>query len=140
MHSALWAAPPQGCFKINTDGARSVVDGRASCGVLCVTQMEDGCAWARGLCWVFVETDCLEACRILQGRPHAPDISNLTKHIFEICNREWMVSFHHVPRSGNKVVDFLAKQVNGENFDIQLFENPSNPVFQLLQADDCYSC
>ncbi|KAK9006857.1 hypothetical protein V6N11_019188 [Hibiscus sabdariffa] len=95
-----------------------------------------GCAWARGLRRVLVETDCMEACRLLQGGLHASDISNLTKHIHEICKRGWMISFHHVSHSENKVADFLVKQVNGVDFDIYLFDNPLTYVVHCLQDDE----
>ncbi|KAK8524822.1 hypothetical protein V6N12_029677 [Hibiscus sabdariffa] len=130
-------------------------------GVLHVTPMEDGVLDFRsslgyvlfwkpnfGVCilvWVvlghgmrriLVETDCLDVCRLLQGSPHAPGISNLTKHIHEICKHEWMVSFHHVPRSDNQIADLLAKHVNGEDFDIHLFDSPPTYIVHLLQVDE----
>ncbi|KAK8489433.1 hypothetical protein V6N11_000368 [Hibiscus sabdariffa] len=61
-------------------------------------------------------------CYVIQmsgSQPH--ECSNLIMHILALCKRSWVVSFHHVPWSGNKVADCLTKMTNIEGLDVRVF-------------------
>ncbi|KAK8599952.1 hypothetical protein V6N12_049818 [Hibiscus sabdariffa] len=82
-----------------------------------------------------VEIDCLDVVRLLSFGAPPQGASSLVRHIFELCKREWDVSFHHVLRSSNRVADCLARSVAWEDFTTRLFRVPSAPVSQILYVD-----
>ncbi|KAK8605138.1 hypothetical protein V6N13_082592 [Hibiscus sabdariffa] len=67
--------------------------------------------------WIKLNTD---------GECSFPNGASITlvRDIRRLCSQDWQVSFHHVLRIGNRVVDALAKLVESSSFDILHFVNP----------------
>ncbi|KAK8496499.1 hypothetical protein V6N12_020109 [Hibiscus sabdariffa] len=85
-----------------------------------------------------VESDCLEAVRMLHSStPNGASIT-LVREIRRLCSQDWQVSFHHVFRTGNRVADALVKLVDSSSFDTLHFVNPPLCVDRFLQ-EDCSS-
>ncbi|KAK8598510.1 hypothetical protein V6N13_094479 [Hibiscus sabdariffa] len=146
-----WNPPTDGWLKLNTDVARSPIDGRASCeGVLrdhegnwiqgftkfigrcsvvetelwgIATGME--LAWLFG-CWnLIVESDSADALRMLQRRSPKNGPFTITNHLFQLCNKDWRTEFSKVARRNNGVADGLAKLASDASFDVNIFYEPS---------------
>ncbi|KAL4298367.1 hypothetical protein GQ457_12G018860 [Hibiscus cannabinus] len=85
-----------------------------------------------------VEFDCHKAVRMLHSSsPNGASIT-LVRDIRRLCSQDWQVSFHYVLRTGNRVVDALAKLGDSSSFDILHFVNPPLCVDRFLQ-EDCSS-
>ncbi|KAL4309245.1 hypothetical protein GQ457_01G013180 [Hibiscus cannabinus] len=82
-----------------------------------------------------VETDCLDVIRLFINGFPTQGVSSLVQHISKLCSRDWIVSFHHVLRSGNRVADSLAKSSGCEDLSTRIFRVPSTSISQLLQVD-----
>ncbi|KAK8517603.1 hypothetical protein V6N13_127766 [Hibiscus sabdariffa] len=71
-------------------------------------------AWELGYRQLVVESDCMDALRLIQqgaGSGRCGSLS-LLLHIQKPCNQNWRVLFQHVSRVGNKVADMVAKLVD----------------------------
>ncbi|KAL4301928.1 hypothetical protein GQ457_10G020040 [Hibiscus cannabinus] len=157
----LWKKPPPGWFKANTDA--SVCNQTALAAVGWVLRDDCGewvfgfsrkvgrCSvllaelwaihdmlqhvWALGPRKVLIESDNVEAIRILQYRsPALPDHA-LVFSIKELTSRAWDLSFMHVPRLANRVADGLACLGRDASFDAWCFMDPPLEIVEALSTD-----
>ncbi|KAK8579023.1 hypothetical protein V6N12_069358 [Hibiscus sabdariffa] len=113
-----------GCYRINPDGFRRVEDRLAACGgmirspagewvisfakAIGVCAMVDVelwgiyiglvCAWDLYVTGIVVETDCLEALKLIRIGRNGKRSYGLVLHILELCHRFQAVSFQHIKR------------------------------------------
>ncbi|KAK9029762.1 hypothetical protein V6N11_026864 [Hibiscus sabdariffa] len=91
--------------------------------------------WTLGPRKVLIESDNVEAIRILQYRsPALPDHA-LVFSIKELTSRAWDLIFMHVPRSANRVADGLACLGRGASFDAWCFMDPPLEIVEALSTD-----
>ncbi|KAK8598157.1 hypothetical protein V6N13_095547 [Hibiscus sabdariffa] len=100
LHGSLsgpndWTPPAEGWLKLNADGARSLVNGSASCGGV----LRD-------------HRDSSEALQMVQQHASGSDPYIIVSYIREVA------------RSNNSVADWLAKFASDINFDVIFFESP----------------
>ncbi|KAK8571784.1 hypothetical protein V6N12_027857 [Hibiscus sabdariffa] len=93
------------------------------------------CSLDWGLRRVMVETDCLDVIRLFINGLSLQGVSSMVRHIFELCSQDWVVSFHHVLSSGNRVADSLIKSSVCEDLSTRIFMAPLALISQLLQTD-----
>ncbi|KAL4385886.1 hypothetical protein GQ457_09G014090 [Hibiscus cannabinus] len=153
-----WSSLPAQWVKLNCDGARRTNDNNASCGGIfqdsageclygfskfigCCSIVETelwaiwvglGLAWSKGFRPVMVETDCLDAIRLLRCLTLRGSSITLVRDIQRLCNQNWHVSFHRVSRSNNRVAYSLAKLATSSSFDVLHFAAPSFGIVYLL--------
>ncbi|KAK8575232.1 hypothetical protein V6N12_062908 [Hibiscus sabdariffa] len=82
-----------------------------------------------------VESDCLEAVRMLHSSFLNGASITLVRDIRKLCSQDWQVSFHHVLRTGNRVADALAKLTDSSSFDVLQFVIPPLCVDRFLRED-----
>ncbi|KAK8529558.1 hypothetical protein V6N12_060337 [Hibiscus sabdariffa] len=129
-----WSALSHSWVKFNVHGARRDADGRASCG----SGIRDSNG---GWCIDFLKF--IGSCSVIEAelwgctlvRPQFHAISNLVMHIFDLCGKEWSISFHHVFRSDNKVANYLAKLASWNDLDTRFYRRLPYSVIHLLQDD-----
>ncbi|KAK8584346.1 hypothetical protein V6N12_068590 [Hibiscus sabdariffa] len=61
--------------------------------------------------------------------------SSILAHIKEVRGRDWLISVHHVSRTSNKVVDFLAKRALSRDIVTDLLVSPPVGIHDLLCVD-----
>ncbi|KAK8996084.1 hypothetical protein V6N11_076333 [Hibiscus sabdariffa] len=92
-------------------------------------------AWDRGLPKINLESDCLDAVRILNEKSTSLLGNGLVATIFKLLRYDWMVSINHINRACNGVVDRLATLSKANNIDdLQLLEPPAE-VLSLMQLE-----
>ncbi|KAE8707058.1 hypothetical protein F3Y22_tig00110387pilonHSYRG00750 [Hibiscus syriacus] len=124
-----WSPPMEGWFKVNTDAARSEVDGRASCGGLIrdnIGRWRAGFAKFIGIC----STLEAELWGIYIGMVLAWDLG-IRRVIVESDNKEAILLVSGV---AVRHVDKLAKLTPPDSFDIAQFTSPPLELRTLLQA------
>ncbi|KAE8678230.1 hypothetical protein F3Y22_tig00111427pilonHSYRG00075 [Hibiscus syriacus] len=129
--SNAWLSPPHNWCKVNTDGSLEeelwgIHEGLAH-------------AWNLGERQIMVETDSLEATRMLKENSKRDSIFTLIDRVNELINRDRNVVLKHISRTANKVVDKLAK-IAATRGDIHMvFSTPPLEVIDLVQqeAADC---
>ncbi|KAK9036244.1 hypothetical protein V6N11_078252 [Hibiscus sabdariffa] len=115
----IWIPPEEGWLKLNTDGARSLVDGSASyggvlrdhngkwihgfnkfigrCSVveaeLWGISTEMDLAWGLGCRQLIIESDSSEALRMVQQYTFGGDPYVIISYIRQICNKDWQIVF-----------------------------------------------
>ncbi|KAL4367798.1 hypothetical protein GQ457_05G016360 [Hibiscus cannabinus] len=156
-----WIAPPEHWIKINTDGARSITSGLASCGGvgrdfsgtwcfgfsrdlgLCsVLEAElwgvyEGLttAWSLGYPRVIVEMDCRDAYDMLvHGNPRHLG-SSLLPGILELQQRCWEIQFRFTCREGNIPADIMSRLVQKGTLAYHRYLDPPLTVRDALDAD-----
>ncbi|KAL4284450.1 hypothetical protein GQ457_16G014180 [Hibiscus cannabinus] len=93
------------------------------------------CAWNLGFRRIVLELDSLDAYRLLSSDDNMYRFSSILAHIKEIQERDWLITVHHVSRTGNKVVDFLAKRaLSGDIVTDLLLSSPAG-IHDLLRVD-----
>ncbi|KAK9019781.1 hypothetical protein V6N11_054289 [Hibiscus sabdariffa] len=163
IHRHLTVVPlsVMGCYKVNSDGSRRVEGGLAACRGLIrdpVGEWVLGYAKAIGVClvvdaelwgiyiglayaWdlhirrVIVETDCLEALRLLKVGSNGQVSPDLVLHVLELCHRPWDVSLRQLKRDANRDADQMAKLVIFDGLDVSTFQVPTHVVGHLLHAN-----
>ncbi|KAK8498634.1 hypothetical protein V6N12_038581 [Hibiscus sabdariffa] len=101
-----WSPPVEGWIKLNVDGARSKLDGKAS--------------W-RALRYHNDIWDSVDALKAIKQGVKDSGLIAFTSYIKEICYRDWSISFVHVTRRNNGVV---------------VFAEPLTKVLPMLTFDD----
>lgn len=131
-----WKPPPQGTWKLNTDGAKENSYGLAACGGLirsCHGILVKGftckigrctafaaevwgvfhglqLAWNLGLRHVQVEVDSKDVIKALQSNEEVTDDArNVIYACKNLIQKEWNVTLLHVFREGNTAADHLAR-------------------------------
>ncbi|KAK8656310.1 hypothetical protein V6N13_098264 [Hibiscus sabdariffa] len=149
-----WCPPGDGWMKLNSDGARSSLDGDASCGG--VLRDHNG-GWIRGfskfigkcsvveaelwgiatgldLAWdmgyrrVMVESDSADALRLLQRRSTGSGPFSILCYLHKLCGKDWTLVFSKVDRRNNRMVDRLAKLASTVSLDVVTFDEPLSEV------------
>ncbi|KAK8596669.1 hypothetical protein V6N12_065149 [Hibiscus sabdariffa] len=147
---AVWNPPAEGWLKLNANGARSLIDGRASCGGVLrghngnwihgFTKFIDRCsvvevelwgiatgmelAWSLGCRQLVVESDSAEALCMIQQHSSKGGPYIIVSHLHQLCNKDWRIVFSKFARCNNGVADWLAKFASDSNFDVVSFEAP----------------
>ncbi|KAL4326271.1 hypothetical protein GQ457_11G005490 [Hibiscus cannabinus] len=161
-----WQAPQEGWIKINTDAAVAGSDRLATIGgvfrdhtgkwifgfsrkvgvstvlIAELWAIHDALqrAWDRGLRKINLESDCLDAVRILNGKSTSLLGNGLVATIFKLLRYDWTVSISHINRACNGVADRLATLSKANNIDdLQLLEPPIE-VLSLMQMEAIDSC
>ncbi|KAK9042107.1 hypothetical protein V6N11_017186 [Hibiscus sabdariffa] len=80
-----------------------------------------------------VETDCLEAYRLLQNSATSYGCFTLMPHIVELLTRPWNISISHVVREGNVLADTMAKMEVDEIFMCYRFCSPPDCCLDRLR-------
>ncbi|KAL4297736.1 hypothetical protein GQ457_12G008990 [Hibiscus cannabinus] len=156
-----WTRPHTGWIKANVDVSVSMVDRSAGAdGVL----RDDNGAWVSGyaryvgrcdallaelwaihdgllLAWdlgfqlVELESDCLEAVRVISSRSNVLSTSALVGSIASLISREWTVEVRHITRDSNGVADKLAKRGRVLGMDSTIFVAAPAVVAGLVEAE-----
>ncbi|KAL4282072.1 hypothetical protein GQ457_03G008070 [Hibiscus cannabinus] len=156
-----WSTPAHEWFKLNSDGARMLVDGRAKCGgtindsngnwimdfakglgVCSVVVVELWgvymcllCVWNLNIHNVEIEVDSLEALRLIRLGAHSQSVPGIVLHIVKLCDRDWSVSFQHIHHEGNKVIDQITQFADAETLEVRWFHELLLKVGRLLHGD-----
>ncbi|KAK8564906.1 hypothetical protein V6N12_058485 [Hibiscus sabdariffa] len=97
-------------------------------------------AWDRGLRKITLESNCLDAVRILNGKSTSLLGNGLVATIFKLLRYDWMVSINHINCTCNGVADRLATLSKANSIDdLQLLEPPAE-VLSLLQMEAVDFC
>ncbi|KAK8521288.1 hypothetical protein V6N12_005197 [Hibiscus sabdariffa] len=96
-----WQKPPEGWWKLNSDGAAVSGSGLSSCGLLVV--------WSIGSRRLIIEVDSVVVADLI--RDYRSDVStySLVPHIAALLDRSRQVEIMHVLREGNQLADSMAK-------------------------------
>ncbi|KAK9008436.1 hypothetical protein V6N11_075331 [Hibiscus sabdariffa] len=88
---------------------------------------------AQNMGMVIVESDSADAIQlILDGRYVTPSI---LIHISEWRTRPWALTFTHIKRDGNRVVDSLAKMTTKSSFEMLYHVDLPSEMLDLLHED-----
>ncbi|KAK8977934.1 hypothetical protein V6N11_059563 [Hibiscus sabdariffa] len=110
-----WKPPPPGWFLVNTDRARHLESGRATCG------------------GVIVEVDSEYVLRLIYPSSDQGRYLSVVNHIAILMPRDWVVQCRRIPRSGNKIADALAKLADSSHLNCCIFLVSPSTVLGLLQ-------
>ncbi|KAL4291469.1 hypothetical protein GQ457_14G003410 [Hibiscus cannabinus] len=156
-----WTRPRTGWIKVNVDASVSMVDRSAGaggalrddsgawlsgyaryvgrCDVLLAElwAIHDGLllAWDLGFRFVELESDCLEAVRVICSRSDVLSTSALVGAIVRLIGREWTVEVRHITRDSNGVADKLAKRGRELGMDSTIFVAAPAVVAGLVEAE-----
>ncbi|KAF7814111.1 putative ribonuclease H protein At1g65750 family [Senna tora] len=158
-----WKPPPEEWVKINVDGSVDPSsfgssacggvlrdrDGNFLCGFIrnvgsCSIILADlwgilsglQVAWNRGFKKVILETDSLNAERLIhQAFEEGHCSAQLVQGIHKLMAQEWEVVIQHVYREANFVADRLAQLGHYENFSVRIIEQPPDCIHNLLYED-----
>ncbi|KAK8502441.1 hypothetical protein V6N12_020033 [Hibiscus sabdariffa] len=92
-------------------------------------------AWVSGYSRVELESDCLEAVRIITSSSSALDGNALVVSIKELIGREWSVVVHHIGYVNNRVVDMLASRDRGLDVAHTLFSGPPADIASIVEEE-----
>ncbi|KAL4310298.1 hypothetical protein GQ457_01G018690 [Hibiscus cannabinus] len=156
-----WIKPRMGWIKANVDASVSMVDRSAGAGGVLrddsgawisgyaryvgrcdallaeLWAIHDGLllAWDLGFRMVELESDSLEAVRIVCVQSNALCTSALVGAIASLIGREWMVEVRHITRDSNGVADKLAKQGRVLGMESTIFGVAPAVVAGLVEAE-----
>ncbi|KAK9029308.1 hypothetical protein V6N11_026427 [Hibiscus sabdariffa] len=145
-----WTKPQFGWHKLNSDGALDNRNGVASCGglirddggswligfskrigICSVLEAElwgiyEGllAAWTIGSRYLLVESDCLEAIKLVNNRRNSDGVLSMVLSIDEVLNRPWCVRFSHIARDGNHAADWMAKLASSDDLLCHRYLSP----------------
>ncbi|KAK9003772.1 hypothetical protein V6N11_018671 [Hibiscus sabdariffa] len=112
------------------------------CGIYVLQQFvgNSGREDVRGLHKINLESDYLDAVRILNGKSTSLLGNGLVATIFKLLRYDWMVSINHINRACNGVADRLATLSKANSIDdLQLLEPPAE-VLSLMQMEAVDFC
>ncbi|KAL4325878.1 hypothetical protein GQ457_11G009460 [Hibiscus cannabinus] len=141
---SCWCAPSLGWIKLNVDASVSTRDYRAGVGGVLrndrgpkLWAIHDGLlhAWDSGYARVELESDCLEAVRIINSESRALEGSALVSSIVGVISRDWTVTVTHVGRGRNRVADALAARGRDLGAGGMLFLAPPNAFVSLIEEE-----
>ncbi|KAK9043442.1 hypothetical protein V6N11_071786 [Hibiscus sabdariffa] len=96
-------------------------------------------AWDNGFEYVQVQSDYLEAVRLLQDHNLVGNNLSLVRAIDSYRNKCWATELIWIPRVANKPADSLAKFVDSLHPAISILEEPPDFLMPLLAADTSVS-
>ncbi|KAK8515106.1 hypothetical protein V6N12_001266 [Hibiscus sabdariffa] len=158
---ATWKLPPEGWFKVNTDGARNSSNGMACCGgvirddegrwrfgfakfigIYSVLEAELwgmylglSYAWARGFRKVILEVDSTDAVLAVNKRHKGFTRLPILNQIPALIDKAWEVQVCRVPRRVNRAADGMAKVARFDSLECDGFEVPPAVTIALLRLD-----
>ncbi|KAK8560618.1 hypothetical protein V6N13_083055 [Hibiscus sabdariffa] len=141
-------------MKLNSDRARSSLDGDASCGGILrdhnggwirrFSKFIGKCsvveaelwsiatgldlAWVMGYRRVMVESNNADALRLLQRRFTGSDPFFILCYLHQLCGKDWTLAFSKVDRRNNRVADRLKKLASTDTFNVVTFDEPPSEV------------
>ncbi|KAK9011962.1 hypothetical protein V6N11_040033 [Hibiscus sabdariffa] len=89
-------------------------------------------AWSLNIPRLVVETDCLEAYKLIMGSNVRRGSSTLLPFIMDLLDRPWEVRLEHARRSGNALADRMAKRAFGNNLIVCCFLDPPSFCWDVL--------
>ncbi|KAK8593727.1 hypothetical protein V6N12_045802 [Hibiscus sabdariffa] len=158
MPSTPWINPEPGWLCLNVDGAVSLNTGKVSIGGLlrdlvgnfifgfskfidCTNSLHAELwsllvdlqlAWAYGVNFLQVQTDCKKVLQLLQD-PHVDSCSiSLVRSIRQLWRKAWFIDLTWTSRSSNKA----AKLADHSSFDMSFLSNPPAELHDTLTADN----
>ncbi|KAK8607988.1 hypothetical protein V6N13_023446 [Hibiscus sabdariffa] len=143
-----WCPPEDGWVKLNTDGARSSIDGRAAYGgvlrdhtgtwIRGFTRFVGQCsvveselwgiatgmalAWELGYRQLVIETDSADALRLIEQKSKGGGPFTLVHRIHVLRVLDWRLVFSKIRRDSNDVADRLAKLASYDSLDTEFFD------------------
>ncbi|KAK8562688.1 hypothetical protein V6N12_010759 [Hibiscus sabdariffa] len=134
-----WRTPKTAWVKVNVDAAVSTLDSSAGVGVVCrdcngrwmsgvaravgrctalvaeLWAIHDGLlhAWSTGYRFIEMESDCLEAVKVVMSEFTNMQESALVWSIKKWLQRDWQVEVHHVGHGCNRAADRMAASGRG---------------------------
>ncbi|KAL4353303.1 hypothetical protein GQ457_06G005280 [Hibiscus cannabinus] len=158
---SCWCTPSLGWIKLNVDSSVSTRDYRAGVGGVLrndrgrwllgfsrflghcdsllaeLWAIHDGLlhAWDSGYARVELESDCLEAVRIINSESRALEGSALVSSFVGVISRDWTVTVTHVGRGRNRVADALAARGRDLGAGGMLFLAPPNALVSLIEEE-----
>ncbi|KAK8617857.1 hypothetical protein V6N13_080762 [Hibiscus sabdariffa] len=93
-------------------------------------------AWEMGFWHMVVESDSMDAVKVLQHGLHKGTSIVLINYVRELCSQDWSVSYAHITCRNNGVTDRLTKITSEESFEMVIFEDPPDAIFLILHIDD----
>ncbi|KAL4367315.1 hypothetical protein GQ457_05G009200 [Hibiscus cannabinus] len=156
-----WCGPPISWLKVNTDGARSIRSGLATCGGVGRDASGNWCfgfsralgvcstleaelwgvyeglttAWSLGFPRVIVEMDCRDAYEMVAlGNPKQLG-SSLTAGLLEMHHRPWEIKFSFIKREGNVPADLMARLAWKGYPEYRRYMEPPSTVLEAFQFD-----
>ncbi|KAK8540064.1 hypothetical protein V6N12_046357 [Hibiscus sabdariffa] len=156
-----WNAPPHGWVKLNVDASMSTFDqkvdvggvlrdefglwilgfarfvGRCDVVIADLWAIHDGLlqAWVSGFSRVKLESDCLEAIRIINSLSNVLDGNALVTSIKEFIARDWNVVARHVDRGNNRVAKTLASWGHGLVVAQLIYSVPLADMVSLVEEE-----
>ncbi|KAK9008347.1 hypothetical protein V6N11_075245 [Hibiscus sabdariffa] len=156
-----WQKPPHGWCKLNSDGAVCRRTSIAACGgvirdaagrwmlgyskrigVCSVLESElwrlfEGLvsAWSLRIRCLIVETDSLEAYRLVTNPTVTGGGFTLLAFIVELASHNWEIRFRHVHRGGNVLADRMAKMALDSDLIVHRFLDPPLDCSGLVVED-----
>ncbi|KAE8732202.1 hypothetical protein F3Y22_tig00002237pilonHSYRG00793 [Hibiscus syriacus] len=157
-----WQAPDPGWICMNVDGAvnsttkhgtiggvfrdhegRLLLEFNKSIGIMQPLQAELWAiytglhlSWENGFEFLLIQTDSLEATKLLNQTDVAFSSLSLVRAIDKLRRYAWATFINWIQRKGNILADALAKSADLSNRNPAIFENPSYKFCQLLDADN----
>ncbi|KAK9005623.1 hypothetical protein V6N11_043048 [Hibiscus sabdariffa] len=92
-------------------------------------------AWRIGFRNVELETDSLEAFRIVTRSSLTLSGTLLVEDIMDLVSRPWNINVFHVDRRKNAVADRLATMSRDKAIDESILDRPPGEVLDLLKQD-----
>ncbi|KAK8562466.1 hypothetical protein V6N12_010544 [Hibiscus sabdariffa] len=116
-----WCKPLPGWCKLNIDGAVRRGSYITTCG-----------AWSLKIQHLMVETDCLEAYRLIMEPDATHDGSTLLPYILELIFHTWEVKLQHVRRCSDALDDRMAKMASNSDLIARRFLDPPSNCQDIL--------
>ncbi|KAL4304437.1 hypothetical protein GQ457_10G025090 [Hibiscus cannabinus] len=156
-----WRSPPPSWIKVNTDGARSIRSGLATCGGIGRDSNGNWCfgfsralglcsaleaelwgvfeglatAWSLGFPRVIVEMDCHDVYEMVAlGNPKQLG-SSLMAGILELQHRSWEIKFNFIKREGNVPADLMASLAWNGPPEYRRYMVPPPIMLEAIQFD-----
>ncbi|KAK9022086.1 hypothetical protein V6N11_002381 [Hibiscus sabdariffa] len=117
---ATWKLPPEGWFKVNTDGARNSSNGMACCGS--VIRDDEGR-------WSVDAVLAVNKCRKGFTR------MSILNQVLDLIDKAWEVQVCRIPRRINRAADGMAKVARFDSLECDGFEVPPPVIVDLLRLD-----
>ncbi|XP_039009696.1 uncharacterized protein LOC120138211 [Hibiscus syriacus] len=81
-------------------------------------------AWNHGFELLMVQTDSLEAAKLINNHDAASSSIPLVRAIVKLRQRAWATTLHWIPWQDNSSADAIAKLSSPLAYDLRFFEDP----------------
>ncbi|KAK9043222.1 hypothetical protein V6N11_071569 [Hibiscus sabdariffa] len=92
-------------------------------------------AWESGFSQVVLESNCLEATRVVNSSSDALASSALVSSIKDLLTRDWRVVVRHVSRVRNRVADLLTARGRELGMNQSIFYNPPADFANVIEEE-----